>query len=805
MIPYFDGEQIAFAANGELVTYNRQDDEVGMVRLWDPEDGRLISETPVPDLGLYRAIITQLSPDGRTVATADDMMIVFWDLYTGQEVLPRLEGFGGIPPAALAFSPDGQRFAAANYWDVRVRDLRGGEIVDTLYTGAHSWRVSSLAVSPDGTVASGAERSEVVIWKGEGDFLNAPQEATDFFSSQPIQPPDIAHTGWVYDVAFVNNGAQVVTYAQDDRLILWRADNRWPIEIVTGRQSPITGMASSPDGRLLVTLDRQNVVTVWSFTDYNRLLRPVVVADATNNVATGFAGEEHHLVAEAIRDDNSTRAFVWDVVTNRETSGLGPDIAPINWIRGSAAGDLFATEIGERVTVYNAASREPIREFDLNTVFFNGFSDDLRRVVVRESDDTLVLRDVITYDPIGTPLAGAGEVAGLALSPDARYLAYTSQDSNEPAVHIWNFETASDTLFPVPPAEEDFGGFVRLMAVFSPDSAAIVYGYGDVLTAATVESGEINRTFEIGWDVPVAALAWSADEDSVILAGRGVIPNVNDPRETLEYVRYGLAYVDSGEIVNLFESEGLFVDLLTSPNRDYMALLTFPPEFGSPRLFVGEISVTSMARLACRIVNRNLTQTEWTQYIGASQPYRETCAGLDTPASAAFAAAEPAPAPDAVPAAVPAATPAPLPTALPVAIQPTATTVPTPVPQVNPDILLTYNASVPVLYLTNVSGRSLNLEPLSFEGGGRMVDAETWYRSTLSQPLNSFEAGGCLGLWGLSADMQSPPSECGTRHGWWSSDNIVFWTEGSFTVRYGGEVVATCDTNAGRCGAALGG
>lgn len=116
------------------------------------------------------------------------------------------------------------------------------------------------------------------------------------------------------------------------------------------------------------------------------------------------------------------------------------------------------------------------------------------------------------------------------------------------------------------------------------------------------------------------------------------------------------------------------------------------------------------------------------------------------------------------------------------------------------ELLLVYNAAIPSLDLVNVSGRALYLTPLAFQGNGRYVDSGVWLRSgALSSSLDQFAAGGCLGLWGLGVPLQPGPPECGTRHSWWESDEIVFWTGGTFTVTYGGAQVAVCDTVAGRC------
>jgi Tol biopolymer transport system component len=123
-------------------------------------------------------------------------------------------------------------------------------------------------------------------------------------------------------------------------------------------------------------------------------------------------------------------------------------------------------------------------------------------------------------------------------------------------------------------------------------------------------------------------------------------------------------------------------------------------------------------------------------------------------------------------------------------------------PAVNPgaeDLLLIYNTSAPSFTLQNVSGKPVNLFPLSFSGGGVTVSASVWSEFS-SSPLASFKPGGCLMLWPFGIPDQPAPPECGdARQGWVANARMIFWTQGSFTVTYNGAAVATCETAADRC------
>ncbi|MBN1679037.1 MAG: PD40 domain-containing protein [Anaerolineae bacterium] len=131
------------------------------------------------------------------------------------------------------------------------------------------------------------------------------------------------------------------------------------------------------------------------------------------------------------------------------------------------------------------------------------------------------------------------------------------------------------------------------------------------------------------------------------------------------------------------------------------------------------------------------------------------------------------------------------------------TLVPPTAEPVNPgeeDLLLVYDAGVPVFSLVNVSGKPVNLKPLSLSGAGMMLPAAIWQSDFLASPLDAFMPGACLMIWRFGLPEQTPPPECGdARQGWVADQTSMFWTQGVFTVLYNDVTVATCESAAGRC------
>ncbi len=119
------------------------------------------------------------SPDGRTLAAADDEAVLFWDLTTGQQRLA-LRGHEG-PVQAVAFAPDG-RFVVtgaadrtAKLWDTDTGQERGTLIGHTAPLVALTFSPSGrILVSAAGDRYDASRTGEVRLW-GTDQVLAATQ------------------------------------------------------------------------------------------------------------------------------------------------------------------------------------------------------------------------------------------------------------------------------------------------------------------------------------------------------------------------------------------------------------------------------------------------------------------------------------------------------------------------------------------------------------------------------------------------------------------------------------------------------
>jgi WD40 repeat protein len=149
-------------------------DEQGATRVFDAEDGREIGSVA----GNGRGVDIAVSPDGRTLARAEEDAKMFLYRLPGAEAAVELEGQGMLVTFHVAFSRDGGRLLAAGIdGRVRIWDAATGRLRATLETGA---MLPAAAWSPDGRwVVTGGLDRRVRLWDALGGRELASEPATD--------------------------------------------------------------------------------------------------------------------------------------------------------------------------------------------------------------------------------------------------------------------------------------------------------------------------------------------------------------------------------------------------------------------------------------------------------------------------------------------------------------------------------------------------------------------------------------------------------------------------------------------------
>jgi WD40 repeat protein len=265
----------------------------GAARLWDRRP-----QPDLPSLGQEPATVMGVAytADGRrVVAVAADGTVRAWRV--GHPGKPRISFRLGANVGAVALSPDARRVAAVTQQRlVRVVDPATGRLVTVLHPPG---RPLALAFSRDGQqlaiVVTPARR--VLVW-------------------------DLAHIGMyrtiakgVVTAAFSPDGRRLVTGERNLSVRVWDIDTgKRVLGPLTGHRDLITGVAFSPDGRYIVTTSRDHDARVWDAKTGRKVSTLSHIAIVSG---AAFSADSRWLVTAGPR-----AASVWDLRNGRKLFGL---------------------------------------------------------------------------------------------------------------------------------------------------------------------------------------------------------------------------------------------------------------------------------------------------------------------------------------------------------------------------------------------------------------------------------------------------------------------------------------------------
>jgi WD40 repeat protein/transcriptional regulator with XRE-family HTH domain len=563
---------VAFSPDGRLLATGSDD---RTVRLWD-----VAARAPVVAFtghqGPVRAVA--FSPDGRTLAAAgDDRTVRLWDVATRRTVTVLSGHLGAV--RGVAFSPDGRVLATASF-DGTVRLWSTATWRELAVLSGHNGWVLGVAFSPDGrTLASAGADHTIRLWD-----VAAARELAAL----------AGHTDMVLSVAFSPDGRTVASASADRTARIWDVATRTGLTTLTGHGGWVTGVAFGPRGDTLATSSDDLTARLWDV----RPSRGLTMLPGTAQTVMGLAYSPDGRTLATGGDDSAVR--LWEVGTRRPLAVLSGHSDHVRAVAFSPDGRTIASASDDRtVRLWDVANRRQpaVLTGHSDHVRAVAFSPDGRTIASASDDRTVRLWDVANHRPLAVLTGHTGEVTGVTFSPDGRTLATVSEDHT---ARLWDVGTR------------------RPLAVLS--------GHTDKVS--TVAFGPDGRTLvTAGEDSTVRLWDVASRRSSAILTGHtGWVWTATFSRDGRT-----LATAADDGTVRLWDVTARRELASLAGHSDSMPRAAFSPDGHSlaavdahGTILLWETGVTAWRQMLCEVAGRNLTRTEWHEFL-PGRPYQRTC------------------------------------------------------------------------------------------------------------------------------------------------------------------------------------
>jgi Tol biopolymer transport system component len=301
------------------------------------------------------------SPDSQmAVSGSSDGALFLWDLNTG-EIVRQFEGHEGRV-SGVVFSANGQRvLSSSNDGTLVLWDVDTGAQIRRFE--GHSAAVNAVAISPDGRYAlSASSDNTIILWDIDTGAVVRQMEG---------------HSDVVNDVAFAPDGQTALSASADATLILWDIPTGESLRVFSGHDASVQAADISPDGQTALSGDANGSMLLWELST-GEILRHYAPTDSIHDVA--FSPEGQQAVTGTGKAD--PRVIVWDVATGAQL---------------------------QNYSVHTDAVRSV------------AFNNDGSQIISASADATLILWDLVPFDPEGRQYVGhSGLINGIVFSPDGQ-------------------------------------------------------------------------------------------------------------------------------------------------------------------------------------------------------------------------------------------------------------------------------------------------------------------------------------------------------------------------------------------------
>ncbi len=367
------------------------------------------------------------SPDGKTLASAVHSVsdIRLWDVATGKQI-GQLEGHGSSV-SSLIFSPDGKKLTSSSTdQTIRIWDIANQKCLDVLR--GHRNEVWRLALLPDGkTLVSGAKDGTVCFWDTS---VAHPHQAC---LTLPMENVD----RW----NFAPDGRSILTLDRQGEVAQRSGADFHQQSPLLEMETNVSSSCFSPDGRFLAVGWTNGIIQVWNPSQrvlFYRLTNTTHYVWVLNLLADGkklitFSGRGNSL-------------HEWDLTTRLEIQSWQAPAA-FNGAAQLTPDERSFMAIGdEGDAVVRSLADASQTKVDLGVLegYNADFSPDGKLLAVSSSLGFARVWDAATWKPVATIGGFLNGVKLLAFSPDGKRLAIAS--NGKEAVRLCDTDSWQDVL-----------------------------------------------------------------------------------------------------------------------------------------------------------------------------------------------------------------------------------------------------------------------------------------------------------------------------------------------------------------------
>ena len=392
------------------------------------------------------------SPDGKTLASAAGFAesdIRLWDVATGNQI-GQLEGNSSWV-SSLVFSSDGNKlFSSSADQTIRIWDVANLKCLEVLRGHRQEvWRLALL--SDDKTLVSGAKDGTVCFW--------------DMSVPHPHQSAITLPTEYVRNWNFAPDGRSVLTLDRQGQVAQWSGADFQQKTPLLNVGTNIYSTCFSLDGRFLALCWTNGILQEWDLP--NRVLLHQLTNTAGEVRAVGFLADGKKLINYSA-DDNLLHEL--DLTTGLEIqSWQAPVVFNGSFAYKPDEGSCIAIGREGGVVFRNLVDNSNSKvSLDILESSDASFSPDGKLFAVASQLGYARVWDTAAWQPVATQGGLLNGAESVHFSPDGTRLAVASVGKE--AVKLWDTDGWQD-VFTLPAQGTGFQG-----AWFSPDGNIIAWG-----------------------------------------------------------------------------------------------------------------------------------------------------------------------------------------------------------------------------------------------------------------------------------------------------------------------------------------